>query len=161
MKPEDIQSYLDEKFSRIEELPHTADVKYRLFGMNLADAFELAGYVFTDTHADIFSVNPIESIEISVSAEDLGSLLFEFIDELIFILSTKFLLISYFENLTINEKDEGFILHTIAWGEELDPSRHDLRTEVKAMTYHDLSIKFEKDNQSLSGPVCITLLFDI
>ncbi|MHC1590977.1 MAG: archease [Candidatus Helarchaeales archaeon] len=146
---------------KIKELPHTADVKYEITGENLKEAFELAGYAFTNTHADILTVIPKHSITLEVSGEDLESLLFEFISELIYVLGTRSLLISLFQDLEITKNDGMYSLRVIAWGEEIDPSRHDLKTEVKGMTYHDMKIESLSEAGMYEGPVRIILLFDI
>ena len=48
------------------------------------------------------------------------------------------------ESYTFNED-----LKYNAWGEDIDHDKHETRTEVKAMTYADLRIEFEKDTKRI------------
>ena len=41
---------------------------------------------------------------------------------------------------------EGYILDASAYGEEFDPSKHERRSEVKAVTYHMMDIKIKNLN---------------
>lgn len=161
MKRAKLIPYLQEKFDHIEELPHTADVKYRISGSSLTEAFEMVGYAFSNTHVDVLSVEPIIPHEIEVEAEDLESLLFDFMTELIYILGTKYLIFSYLPDLRIDETPKGYKLKVTGWGEEIDSDKHDFKTEVKAMTYHEMSITFVSKSRSFNEPVGIVLVFDI
>ena len=161
MNQEKLHPILKEKLNQIEELPHTADVKYAIQGLNLNEAFEISGYAFSDTHVDIFLVEPIKNRDIIIESEDLFSLLFDFITELIYLLGAKNLIFCLFKNLQIHKESERYRLTTTAWGEELNLEKHDIKTEVKAMTYHQMEIDFASGTENFDDTVEITLVFDI
>ena len=46
----------------------------------------------------------------------------------------------------IVEDVERYILDASAYGEEFNPSKHERRSEVKAVTYHMMDIKIENMN---------------
>ncbi len=87
--------------------------------------------------ADLDSVAPSQAIEIKLEAEDRESLLVEWLSEIIFLIETENLLFSRFEVvLSSNTK-----LTARVAGEPLDVEKHDPKTQVKAVTLHNLLIR--------------------
>jgi SHS2 domain-containing protein len=81
-------------------------------------------------------VRQVESQLIEVSAEDAESLLFEWLNNLIYLFDVEYFLCKRFE---ISEFTE-YNLKATCWGEKYDPSRHQLKREVKSATYHMLKV---------------------
>ena len=83
---------------------------------------------------------------IQLEAEDDCAILYDWLSELLFLHDSKFMVFSKFQ-VTLDSKieklQEKFFLTAKAYGEEFDPSRHERRSEVKAVTYHMMDIKFE------------------
>lgn len=83
--------------------------------------------------------------EIKVVSEDQPSLLFDFL--------SRFLIFQDAENLVfhdvkvdkISKNDSKFYLTATARGEKFNPKKHEEGTHVKAITYHYMDIKKEKD----------------
>ncbi|MEM0449297.1 MAG: archease [Methanomassiliicoccales archaeon] len=133
---------------KYEVLEHTADVLIKARGKNLEECFANAAYALFDQMVDIITVVPRETWEFEVEGHDLESLLFNFLSEFLYLHDAKQLLLSEFQ---VNI--EGFKLRCRCKGERLDPSRHVLRREVKAVTYHMLKVDpFEPS---------VTVIFDI
>ena len=86
---------------------------------------------------DLERVAPRRSIEIELEAEDRESLLVEWLNEILFLIETENLLFSCFE---VALSSETRLSATVA-GEPLDTEKHDLKTQVKAVTLHDLIVK--------------------
>jgi len=85
---------------------------------------------------------------IKAKADDLEQLLVDWLSELLYICDTQDLLFSEFEvSITGTE------LIGKARGEVMDPSRHGLKTEIKAVTYHMLEVN-KSENY-------VQVLFDI
>ena len=40
---------------------------------------------------------------------------------------------------------DGNQVNAIGWGEKFDPERHEIKTEIKAVTYHQMSIQKRND----------------
>jgi len=57
--------------------------------------------------------------------------------------------------IEIREKDQKHLLEGIAVGEELDPSRHELRVDVKAVTLHRFSL--EKTDRGWQASVILDI----
>jgi SHS2 domain-containing protein len=80
---------------------------------------------------------------IQVEDEALDMLLFQFLQELIFYKDAEKLLLRVAAVEIIKEK-ESFRLSAEAFGEELDPVRHELNVDVKAVTLYRLSVEETK-----------------
>ncbi len=125
---------------RYEYLPHTADIKVRIWGETLEDAFTEAGKAFTDTTIDISKIEKKVVDQIRVEGGDLEELLYNFIEELIIRLDAEGKVYSDFKIKILKDGDK-YTLSGYAEGEELDLGRHNPKIHVKAMTYHEMRIE--------------------
>ncbi len=120
-------------------LEHTADLKFRAYGNSLDECFINCARAFTHSIADLDSIKKEKSRELKVRGDGLELLLHDFLSELLFLFETEKLLFSEYR-VKVKE-DGGFIMEASAWGEEYNPGRHLLKTEIKAVTLHDLYVK--------------------
>mmetsp|Transcript_7513 Transcript_7513/g.16297 ORF Transcript_7513/g.16297 Transcript_7513/m.16297 type:complete len:186 (-) Transcript_7513:707-1264(-) len=125
---------------KFEYLDHTADVQLHAWGDTLQEAFEqvaLAMYHYM-VPLDHVGVEGELTREFSVQGHDLHSLLFAFLDELLFVFSTDLLVC---REVTITSFDrDSFTLTAVGRGETFDRGRHEAGTEVKAITYSAMQI---------------------
>ena len=119
------------------------------YGKSLAEAFANAAYGLFSLIVEPNKVKEKESRKVTVQAQDAGSLLFNWINELIYIFEVERLL---FKSFNITEFT-GQSLEATCWGEKYDPSRHQLRTGVKSATYHMLKVDGEKNR--------VQVIFDV
>ena len=82
------------------------------------------------------SVQPVVSREFRIAGNDNAYLLFDWLNELLFVCDTERLAFSQFD---VQMTAAG--LTATASGEPLDPARHHLTHEVKAITYHGLTVE--------------------
>ncbi|KAG2500215.1 hypothetical protein HYH03_001793 [Edaphochlamys debaryana] len=125
---------------QFEYLDHTADIQLHAWGSDLTEAFEQCGLAMFNYMSPLKRVKPVESRTYRAEAHDLQSLLYAFLDELLFEFATE----GYFlaRELTITRFDrEAWVIEAEGRGECFDPSRHDTGTEVKAITYSAMSIR--------------------
>eukprot|EP01133_Synstelium_polycarpum_P015958 gene15958-18972_t len=81
----------------------------------------------------------ILSNEFEANGHDLKSLLFSFMDEVLFLFSTEF---TVFKSIKITSFDRSTnSIKAIAKGIELDKSKHTTGTEIKAITYSCMRIE--------------------
>lgn len=130
---------------QFEWIDHPADTGFRAYGETQEEAFENAGLALTEIYADSEKVTPEKEFEISLSSEDLKALLYDWLDELIYLHDGKGFIISEFSLDDILESEEGYELSGVVRGEKYDSDKHGQRTEVKAMTYHMMEIEKEGD----------------
>lgn len=119
-----------------ETFEHTADLGLRIRAPDLDTLFaEAAQALFATIVDDLGSVQPQQCIEVNLASDELTYLLFDWLNELLYRWDTEHLLFGRFE---VQVSDAGLVGK--AWGEPLDRSRHVLAHEVKAITYHGLTV---------------------
>ena len=123
---------------------HTADITVECWAPTLELAFAEAALATFEVIMDTSTVEPKESTSISVSGFDLSELLVEWIGKIIALIDIEYKFYSRFEIAKLERNTNGCLLEGIAWGEDIDFTKHVTRTEVKAMTYADLRIDTEE-----------------
>lgn len=124
--------------ARYESFPTTADVGLRASAPDPAALFEALGRGLFALMTDLRTVRPSEQRMISAKGADLPGLL-----------------VAYLTELLLLEQTDGFVARSIraelvgrpptsvraqVVGERLDPERHPRRKEIKAVTWHRLSV---------------------
>jgi len=130
------------RFSVVEELA-SADFIFDAFGMTLEDLFEVCAIACFSAMTDIERVQPSLEHNLIVDGEDVNELLFNYIAELIFLKDTEKAFFSEFE---IRIAEDGKSLSSVIRGEPIDHSKHIIKTDVKAVTYHGLNV-IERNNE--------------
>lgn len=122
-----------------ETFEHEADIGIRGFGERTEEAFENAAVALYSVMVNIDTVKPEEEKTFSVSAPDHELLLVEWLNALLATSDIERMVFSRFEVAI-----DGMKLRGSAWGEKLDRNRHEPHVEVKAATYHLLSVSEKK-----------------
>jgi len=120
--------------SSFELFETTADVGVRGYGSTLEEAFANAAKAMFSVMTDLPKVKPLKEVAVEVEAEDEESLLVAWLNELLAVSSIRRMLFSDFK-VAVERLDGLLRLRATAYGEHVDPSRHELYTEVKAATY--------------------------
>jgi len=120
-------------------LEHTADVMIEAYGASIGEAFSFAAKAMFDIMFDTSRVVPRQSMKIEVSAKDLESLLYLWLEELLYRFDVERVALSEFE-FALVEKRSVIRGIGIARGELYDPGKHSRRTEVKAVTYEQMLV---------------------
>ena len=84
------------------------------------------------------------SVEVSCEAPDIELLLVEWLNAIIYEMATRHMLFSAFVVAI-----DGSRLQATAWGERVDPIRHEPAVEIKGATYTALRVVREKDDHWL------------
>lgn len=120
-----------------ETFEHTADLGLRIRAADLDALFAEAGLaLFSAIVDDLAAVEPREQVDLDLQGTDREYLLFDWLNELLHRFDPERMLFSKF---TVQVTPTG--LHGSAWGEPVDPDRHALSHEVKAITYHGLKLE--------------------
>lgn len=131
-------------YKYLEEIG-TADIAFEATGRDLPELFRDAADATTNVMIDnIDAIQPVETRQIELSNDKLDMLLFDFLQELIFLKDAERLLLRAHET-QIDHKDEGYFLKATVAGERLDGTRHQQRADVKAVTLHGFSVKKQND----------------
>ncbi|XP_030765356.1 protein archease-like [Sitophilus oryzae] len=143
---------------KYEYLDHTADVQLHSWGNSLIEAFEQCGIAMFGYMTELESVEIKQCSEIEATGHDLESLLFHFLDELLFLFSCEPFLIC--SKLVITEfMTEGEEMHIKCkcYGEEFTIGKHPQGTEVKAITYSAMQIVNEPEQNNFELFVIIDI----
>ena len=123
-----------------EHFPHQADIGIRGLGPTKERAFEQAGMALTAVITDPDKVEPEEKVEIACRAPDDELLLVDWLNSLLYEMAVRKMLFGRFE-VKINQSN----LRAAAWGQRKDAEKHQPTVEVKAATYHYLSVRQDKN----------------
>jgi SHS2 domain-containing protein len=123
------------------QLPHTADLAWRLWGASLPELFENAGRALSATLTDRRYLRGRVTREVSLTSIDREALLVDWLNHLLYLFDVDGFLGRDFQvELLTDERLEARVT-----GESFDPNRHPERTAVKAATFHQLVIVPVKD----------------
>jgi len=137
-------------------LDHTADVLIHSWGKDLESAFEQTAYGLMETITPDLSKISIEvEKEIKIEAEDKEALLFDFLSEFLFIFDVEDLVFGEVKVHSIDSVEGRYELSASLKGEVFNKDKHEIGTEVKAITYSFLEINEGRDK------VEIKMVFDI
>ena len=127
---------------RFLEKAVTADVAFEAFGKSLKDVFENAALATVETMVDTDTVSPRMQKMIKLQNKEIGALLIDFLNELIYYKDAEQMFISRFDVDVKQKKENGvWILTAKIAGEPLDYKKHQLRADVKAATWHLFELK--------------------
>jgi SHS2 domain-containing protein len=119
----------------------TADVAFEAWGATLEETFLAAADATLNTMvAEIGTVAPRDRRVFSLASDSLDLLLFDLLQELVYHKDADRLLLRV-RDLRIEETGSGYRLHADAIGETIDPGRHPLLADVKAVTLHRLCVE--------------------
>jgi SHS2 domain-containing protein len=122
----------------------TADIAFEATGRDLPELFSEAADATTNVMIDnIEAIKSRTTRQIKLSNDKLDMLLFDLLQELIFLKDAERLLLRIRE-MQIDERDEIYFVKATAEGEPLDAERHRQRADVKAVTLHDFSVEQTK-----------------
>lgn len=134
---------------RFELIEHTADLGLAAYGRNLEEAFANAACGMFSIIAELDAVEEKVTRRVEVDSDDAESLLFEWLNSLLYYLDVETMLFKRFDILEFGEKR----LVAECYGEQYDPSRHRMKTGVKSATYHMLEVDRDRNR--------VQVIFDV
>ncbi len=123
-------------------LEHTADAKFQAYGKNMEEAFSNAALAMFSVVTDIKKIKKEIKKEIKAEGKDLKSLLYNFLEELLFLIDTENFLLSKIEKISIKKTGIKYELEAAAIGDKADS--YETHGDIKAVTYNEMEIKEEK-----------------
>jgi SHS2 domain-containing protein len=116
---------------------HTADLGIEVFGGAIEELYAAVAMALFDLLTDTGSIRMTQTRTIAVEGEDPADLLVNFLRELLFLWNSVGFL---GRECTIREVTPRR-LTAVLNGEPCDPARHRIKMEIKAVTYHQASVK--------------------
>ena len=122
---------------RFKTIEHTADIGIEVEADTLGELFEGTAAAMFSLMVDPDTVRQTVERELSLEAGDLEELLFMWLNELLFIMYAEGLLFSVFDMKDVGDSR----LLATASGEKIDLERHKILEEIKAATYHEMTVE--------------------
>ena len=122
---------------KYEFIEHTADLGLKAYGASVEELFVNAAEGLFDALVSPKSVEEREERVIEVEAEALDELMVSWLAELLYVYDTEKFVFKRFDVKRL----KGNQVEAIARGEVLDPARHEIKTGIKAVTYHQLYVE--------------------
>jgi len=121
-----------------EYIEHTADLGFRVYGETLKELFESAIEAVMESMVERKGTSEKKEMEYSDIADTYEDLLVDLLSEIIFQVEVENKVFVDW-NVEINDKriDAQFVY------EKFDPRIHDLKLQIKSVTYHNLKIRKE------------------
>ncbi len=123
-------------------LDHAADLAIRAWGSSVGEAFAEAALAMFSKMIRTDQVRPMIARKYALQADSLRHLLVAWLAALLVPKDVEDLVFSRFE-VDVRTAELGFELRGRAFGEPLDPERHEPSGEVKGITYLGLDVREE------------------
>lgn len=123
--------------SPFETFEHTADIGIEARGASLAELFASAAEGMLSLLISPGAAQAREDRPLTVSADDLAGLLVNWLNELLVLLNADGFVPVRFDVQDVTERS----LRAQVGGEPVDPARHRFHLDIKAATYHQLSVR--------------------
>lgn len=127
------------KFRYLENIA-IADLAFEAFGKNMDELFENAGMALETAQAELEGISAKRVHKVKIEASNLETLLFSFLEELIFLKDTEQFLAGRI-NCQTGKSGKKWRLEAKLSGEKINPAKHKLGVDVKAVTKHLFEIK--------------------
>lgn len=126
-------------------LEHITDAYIEAWGDSLEQAFSYAATGTINVMFEIKNVIGTSKIGFQVEGEDYLELLFNWLEKVLLIITIDNQVISSFE-IKISKVDTKYRLTGWGMAESIDMSKHNYRTEIKGITYHEMEV-LQEDGQ--------------
>lgn len=129
-------------------LEHTADVKFRVESPTLEEMFSSAADALNETIRGDIKISEQEEKNFEVEGKDFEGLLYNFLEEFLFLLDAEDFLTAKIKSLDIDlEKKK---LNCVVVGDKAEDYK--FTNDVKAVTYHEMFVK-EKEGKFICEAV--------
>ena len=115
---------------------HRADIGVEGWGPTLAEAYAQAALAMTAVVCELERIAPAQAVQIACSEPDPELLLVDWLNALVYEMASRRML---FARFAVELRDGE--LRATAWGEPVDPVRHQPTVEIKGATYTELAVR--------------------
>ena len=122
---------------KYEYIEHTADLGFKAYGSSPEELFVNAAAALFAVLVSAETIEEREKRVVAVTAPALDDLMVSWLGELLYLFDTEGLLLRGFQIKSIRDDS----LNATVRGEVLDPARHEIKTGIKAVTYHQLYVR--------------------
>jgi len=119
-------------------IEHPSDVGFEAYGTTLEALFANAATAMYSFMTDVDEIETAEEREVTVKSEDLYSLMFDWLDEMLFLFESESLVMNKFD-IEVDSAD--FKIKGKCRGGRFDPAKHESGIIIKAVTYNMMEVK--------------------
>lgn len=123
--------------NRYRVFDHTADLGVEIYGTTVKELFTNAAFAVFDILTDLNRVRAIEERSITVEGAGWEDLLVNYLREVLYLFNGEGLLMKEY---SIMEIDPQHLKGKVS-GEVFDPLKHRMNKEIKAVTYHQSTVR--------------------
>ena len=135
----------------LDYIDHTGDAGILLRAVSLRQLFERAAWGMFSLLTNVAEIRLVEEVPVQVEANDLPALMLAWLSELNYRHVTEHRLFGQFEVSVISDQ---MVFARIS-GETINPGRHTIFTEIKAVTFHGL--RLEKSDSGWESQIIFDL----
>ena len=130
----------------VEYLDHMTDAYVRCNGKTLAEAFQYSAKGLVNIMYDIAKIEKNQKILLSAEGSDLENLLYDWLEKTLLLLLIDKVILSDFNIVVDYDKElKKYHIEGYGVGEPVDYGKHELKVEIKGITYHEMKI-FQEQN---------------
>jgi SHS2 domain-containing protein len=118
-------------------IDHTADFGIQVFGTDSRELFTNAALALFDVITEMDALNGDDSCTIRASGEDWPDLMINWLREILYLWNGREMLVKSVQVLSLSENNISAKIYFDAYL----PDRHTIKTEIKAVTYHQIQVK--------------------
>jgi SHS2 domain-containing protein len=115
---------------------HTADFGIHVYGLDSKELFANAAWAVFDLITEMDQLTGLDSCDIEVSGDDWPDLMINWLREVLYLWNGKELLVKKARILSLSETELSATLEY----DPFNPDRHVIKTEIKAVTYHQIQV---------------------
>jgi len=121
---------------RYKLIDHTADFGIHVLGSDSIELFTNAAHALFDLITEIDTLKGLDKKTIRVTGEDRPDLMVNWLRELLYLWNGKEKLVKTVHILSLTE----YALSANVMTDSYDPDHHIIKTEIKAVTYHQIQV---------------------
>jgi len=118
------------------ELEHTGDIGIEITAPARSELFRRAALFLAALLVELSTVEATEARAVEVTANDDIDLMHDLLTELLQLFAADGFI---WRDASVEERSRG--LHVVVQGEPFDPPHHTARGEIKAVTYHQMTVE--------------------
>ena len=118
-------------------IDHTADFGIHVFGADPKDLFANAAQAMFDQIVTVDSLKGTGKQNLDITGDDWPDLMVNWLRELLYLWTGKAMLIKRVAIISISEHQ----LSAKVPFDTFDPNRHEIKNEIKAVTYHQIQVE--------------------
>lgn len=125
----------------IQYLDHITDAHVRIKGKDLNDSFKYAGIGLVNIMFNLESIEKKQTFAVRAEGDELETLLFDWLEKILLLMLIDKVILSDFNiNIFFSAESNKYMLDGYGEGECIDLDKHELKVEIKGITYHQMKI---------------------